>query len=187
MQFLVALIGLGVSLDFSLLLVMRWREELATAAGRHFGGNRCVPTGCGHVRERQQVGYQIGVGVLVERDQGAISLRNADDLGLTTVETTTVLAQRLQTDLTDRAGVVAVEEATHHELPRFHGADSRADSLDDANVLVPDWGWFGHLCGAAIAPEVRPAHARRHGANDRVTGLLDGRAGRSSKRTSPVP
>lgn len=33
-QFLIALIGLGVSIDYSLLLVVRWREELSNGASR---------------------------------------------------------------------------------------------------------------------------------------------------------
>ena len=34
-QFLVALIGLGVAIDYSLLIVMRWREEMAAGRDKH--------------------------------------------------------------------------------------------------------------------------------------------------------
>jgi putative drug exporter of the RND superfamily len=37
-QYLVALIGLGVAIDYSLLLVTRWREELARGGGHGVGG-----------------------------------------------------------------------------------------------------------------------------------------------------
>ena len=37
-QFLVALIGLGVAIDYSLLVVLRWREERAHGAERRRGG-----------------------------------------------------------------------------------------------------------------------------------------------------
>ena len=35
LQFLIALIGLGVAIDYSLLIVMRWREEVAAGRERH--------------------------------------------------------------------------------------------------------------------------------------------------------
>ena len=34
-QFLIALIGLGVAIDYSLLIVMRWREEMAAGRDKH--------------------------------------------------------------------------------------------------------------------------------------------------------
>jgi RND superfamily putative drug exporter len=43
-QYLVALIGLGVAIDYSLLLVTRWREELAAGAGREEAVHRAMAT-----------------------------------------------------------------------------------------------------------------------------------------------
>jgi RND superfamily putative drug exporter len=43
-QFLAALIGLGVAIDYSLLLVTRWREELAAGHGREDAVNRAMAT-----------------------------------------------------------------------------------------------------------------------------------------------
>jgi putative drug exporter of the RND superfamily len=43
-QYLVALIGLGVAIDYSLLLVTRWREELASGAGREEAVHRAMAT-----------------------------------------------------------------------------------------------------------------------------------------------
>ena len=37
MQYLIALIGLGVAIDYSLLLVTRWREELKALEGFKIG------------------------------------------------------------------------------------------------------------------------------------------------------
>ena len=54
-QFLVALIGLGVAIDYSLLLVSRWREERATAAATR------MPCG----RDEDGRSRRVGVGVTV--------------------------------------------------------------------------------------------------------------------------
>jgi len=43
-QFLVALIGLGVAIDYSLLLVTRWREELAAGRDREQAVHRAMAT-----------------------------------------------------------------------------------------------------------------------------------------------
>ncbi|HET6751728.1 MAG TPA: MMPL family transporter [Actinomycetes bacterium] len=43
-QFLVALIGLGVAIDYSLLLVTRWREELAAGLDREQAVHRAMAT-----------------------------------------------------------------------------------------------------------------------------------------------
>jgi RND superfamily putative drug exporter len=43
-QFLVALIGLGVAIDYSLLIVMRWREERAAGADDHDAVRRAMAT-----------------------------------------------------------------------------------------------------------------------------------------------
>ena len=43
-QYLIALIGLGVAIDYSLLLVTRWREELAAGAGREEAVHRAMAT-----------------------------------------------------------------------------------------------------------------------------------------------
>jgi hypothetical protein len=40
-QYLVALIGLGVAIDYSLLLITRWREELAAGYHKSGGGHAC--------------------------------------------------------------------------------------------------------------------------------------------------
>src|SRR5262249_1188754 len=46
-QYLVALIGLGVAIDYSLLIVVRWREELARGAENLEAVKRAMPT-AGH-------------------------------------------------------------------------------------------------------------------------------------------
>ncbi len=43
-QFLVGLIGLGVAIDYSLLLITRWREELALGAENHAAIGRAMET-----------------------------------------------------------------------------------------------------------------------------------------------
>jgi RND superfamily putative drug exporter len=43
-QFLVALIGLGVAVDYSLLVVTRWREELAAGHDREEAVRRAMAT-----------------------------------------------------------------------------------------------------------------------------------------------
>jgi len=43
-EFLVALVGLGIAIDYSLLLVTRWREERARGAGNHDAVVRAVET-----------------------------------------------------------------------------------------------------------------------------------------------
>jgi putative drug exporter of the RND superfamily len=43
-QYLAALIGLGVAIDYSLLLVTRWREELAAGHDRHEAVSRAMAT-----------------------------------------------------------------------------------------------------------------------------------------------
>jgi RND superfamily putative drug exporter len=43
-QYLVALIGLGVAIDYSLLLVTRWRQELAAGHGSHEAVHRAMAT-----------------------------------------------------------------------------------------------------------------------------------------------
>ncbi len=51
-QFLVGLIGLGVAIDYSLLLITRWREELALGSDNHAGDR--PGDGDGRARDRVQ-------------------------------------------------------------------------------------------------------------------------------------
>src|SRR4029450_1699484 len=48
-QFLVALIGLGVAVDYSLLVVTRWREELAAGHHREAGARGAMAPAGGPV------------------------------------------------------------------------------------------------------------------------------------------
>ena len=43
-EFLVALVGLGIAIDYSLLLVTRWREERARGPSNHDAVVRAVET-----------------------------------------------------------------------------------------------------------------------------------------------
>jgi RND superfamily putative drug exporter len=61
-QFLVALIGLGVAVDYSLLLVTRWREELAAGHGREEAVRRALATAG---RAVVLSGCTVAVGLLV--------------------------------------------------------------------------------------------------------------------------
>ena len=60
-QYLAALIGLGVAIDYSLLLVTRWREELAAGHGREDAVTRAMATAG---RSVAFSGATVGIGLL---------------------------------------------------------------------------------------------------------------------------
>ncbi|HEY8728988.1 MAG TPA: MMPL family transporter [Acidothermaceae bacterium] len=63
-QFLVALVGLGLAIDYSLLLVTRWREEHARGADNHASITRAVET-AGHTVVVSGVTVAIGLVALI--------------------------------------------------------------------------------------------------------------------------
>ena len=56
-QFLVALVGLGVAVDYSLLIVTRWREEL----GHGLSNSEAIVASCGYESARTVSGVSIHV------------------------------------------------------------------------------------------------------------------------------
>jgi hypothetical protein len=73
----------------------------------------------------------------------------------------------------DLAGVVRGEERADHELTGLDRADSAADLLDDADVLVTHRG--GSLDGldAPVGPQVRAADTSSRQSEDGVSRLDD--------------
>jgi hypothetical protein len=136
-----------------------------------------VPAGAHHIGERQDARHHRPLRLLRRGDERPVGILDTDQLGLAAVVPRAVLAVGVRAGLAQGAGVVAREEPTDDELPGLHRGDIVADRLDDADVLVPDRRRLRHVRDAAVAPQVRTAHARRHGADDGVGGLDDGRIG----------
>ncbi len=63
-QFLVGLIGLGVAIDYSLLLITRWREELARGSDNHEAIRRAMAT-AGHAIVFSGVTVALGLLALI--------------------------------------------------------------------------------------------------------------------------
>ena len=62
-EFLIALVGLGVAIDYSLLIIVRWREERGTATGgRRRSSARCNRRPCGRVQRYDGRGRAAGAG-----------------------------------------------------------------------------------------------------------------------------
>src|SRR5207245_5171862 len=91
--------------------------------------------------------------------------RRADELG--------VLARRLISDLTVRAGVVGGEERSDDELTGLDGGDCAADLLNDAAVLVPHRGRLGDRLDATVWTQVRPTDTRGRYPDDGICRLDD--------------
>src|SRR5206468_3069584 len=73
------------------------------------------------------------------------------------------------------AGVVGRGERADDELAGLDRGDRPADLLDDAAVLVPHRGRLGDRVGAAVGPQVGPAHAGGRDPDDGIRRLDDGR------------
>jgi hypothetical protein len=83
-------------------------------------------------------------------------------------------AAGLVTGAADLARVVRGEEGPDNKLADPDVLHVGPDILDDAHVLVPHGDRSVEAVGAAVGPQVRPAHACRDQFDDRVGGLLDG-------------
>lgn len=95
------------------------------AAGTDVGAHGGVPAGAHHVREGQQAGEQVVVGLLGGGDEGAVGVLDADQLGLAAVVAGDVLAVGMGTGLAHLAGVVAGEKASDDELAGLDGGHVR--------------------------------------------------------------
>jgi hypothetical protein len=140
--------------------------------------DRGVPTGTHHVGEREQARDHRGVGLVAQRDEGAVGERDADELRLRRAEgepgavlrpeVRDVVARRLHADLAVRAGVVADREGADDEVTGAQAAHVGADLLDDADQLVADGAGLGDLVDAPVGPQVGAAYAGRDDADDCV-------------------
>jgi transcriptional regulator with XRE-family HTH domain len=123
-------------------------------------------------------GAELQAGDAHERAAGE---RDADRLSLAAVDL--AVAERTAGDAGDgrpvlavRAGAVAVDERSDHEIALGDAVHVGADVLDDADQLVADGpGGVGRL--AAVVPEVRAAHAGEYDPNHGVGPFLDDRVG----------
>src|SRR5439155_25683226 len=84
-----------------------------------------------------------------------------------------VMAGRLVTDLSNRAGVIRCKERTHHELPRRNRLNSAYYFLNDAAILVSHRRRLSNWFNTAVRPQVGPAYARRGNPNNGIRRLDD--------------
>jgi hypothetical protein len=148
-----------------------------SAAGSDVCAHCGMPTGAHDIGKREDARYDVVARVFGGGEERAIGVLHADQLCLAAVVPGDTLAVGVGAHLADWAGVVAGEEPADNELPGVHRAHLVADRFNDADVLVADRCRFADLLDPAIAPQVRPAHARCDRANDGVRRLGDGRVG----------
>ena len=143
------------------------------APAPHLRADRRVMAGRHDVGERQQRGeHLVGVAGAADADERAVRQRHPHRFALAAVDALgcpepTVGARGRDAVEAVRAGPVAEGEGSDDEVAFRDGADLGADVLDDADELVPDRAGCERGV-AAVVPEVRPADAGEHDADDRV-------------------
>ena len=145
------------------------------------GSDGAEPAGAQDVGGGQQARHEVVGRSFRGGDEGAVGVLDADQFGLAAVVAGPVQAVGVRAGLAQGAGVVAGQEPADDEVAGFDGGDVGTDGLDDTDVFVPDGRRLRHFCDAAVAPQVRPAHAGRYGADHGVRGLEDGRIGQLLK------
>ena len=142
------------------------------------GADRSVPAGAHHIGEREQARDQRRLGLVAQRDEGAVGQRDPHVLRLRRPEGVPVavlgpevghaLARRLHPDPAMRAGVVADGKRADDEVAGAQAAHLQPDLLDHPDELVADRPGLGHLVDPAVGPQVGAAHAGGDDADDRV-------------------
>ena len=156
-------------------------DDRDRVSGLDPGADGGVVAGGHHVGQGEQRGHRlVGEVRALDLDQGAVGLRDADELGLAAVtlatlaEEAAVDAGGVEAGLAVRAGAVAPGERRDDEVADREVLDVVADLVDHADELVPDRA-VGQVGDAAVEPEVRSADAGQDDAHDRVGRLGDGR------------